>query len=175
MMKAVIAHSVGLALLLAGCSRTSPEELFSKGQDAHKLKDYPIAIAQYTLLIENHPDRPEAETSQFLLATVYNDGTHEYQKAVDAFKTYTHRYPDGKEGPTALFMVGYLYNNELRNLDSAAAAYQRFLEKYPDHEMATSAQFELANLGKSADELLPKPVMTDETAEKPASKGKKKK
>jgi hypothetical protein len=72
-----------------------------------------------------------------------------------------------------MFLIGYLYNNELHHLDSAAAAYRRFLEKYPNHEMALSAQFELDNLGKSPEELLPQQVATETSKTPPGTAEKK--
>src|SRR4030065_318958 len=47
--------------------------------------------------------------------------------------------------------------------ESAARASRMFLAAYPRHPMAQSAQFELDNLGKAPEDLLPK----DEVAERP--------
>ena len=53
-----------------------------------------------------------------------------------------------------MFMVGYIFNNDLNMVDSARAAYTRFLERFPEAELATSAQYELDNLGKKPEDLL---------------------
>ena len=54
-----------------------------------------------------------------------------------------------------MFLTAYIYHNELNDLGNAKTAYEAFLAKFPDHEMAQSAKFELQNLGKKPEELLP--------------------
>ena len=80
--------------------------------------------------------------------------------------------------PAALFLIGFVYNNHLHNLDSARIAYEQFLTQYPSHEMASSAKFELDNLGKSPEELFRTQLAEgekDTTAakQKPSSRKKK--
>ncbi len=128
--------------------------MFAKAEETRKAQNFPLAIEQYSLVIREHPKSDLAETSQFMLATVYHNDTHEYQKAINEYARYAQIYPEGKQNATAMFLIGFLYNNELHNLDSAAVAYRNFLAKYPQHEMASSAKFELDNLGKPPEELL---------------------
>ena len=54
-----------------------------------------------------------------------------------------------------MFLTGFLCNEELKDLENAKNAYESFLAAYPNHEMADDAQFELKNLGKKPEELLP--------------------
>lgn len=178
---------------LAGCGKPTAEEYFTKAQvaveQARKTVDslrntqdlprlFQPAIDGFTKVVEEYPTSEQAETAQFMIATIRNNDTHEPQLAIDAYKKYAELFPEGKQAPLAMFLVGYLYNNELHNLDSAGAAYRRFLEKFPQNEMASSAQFELNTLGKSPEELLGTTVADTqpsgaETAKKPAGKSKK--
>jgi len=163
---------IALFLILAGCSKPSPEETFKKAEDAMKAGNYPLALETFAAVITDHPGSVLAEQAAFRIAATQHNEMHDYQAAVSAYQRYVDMYPDGQKTPTALFLTGFLYNNELHKLDSAALAYRRFLEKYPRHEMALSAQFELDNLGKSPDELLPEPPVTEEpTSKAPAKKG----
>lgn len=138
-----------------GC-RPSPGKNMTEAKKAEDSGNYNLAVQKYQEVVEDHPGTPEAETAMFMVATIHNNNTHEYEKAIEEYKAFATKYPASPRSATALFMVGYLYNNELNNLDSAKIAYERFLSKYPDHEMALSARYELENLGKSPDELLPR-------------------
>jgi tetratricopeptide (TPR) repeat protein len=145
------------ALRLADSTRPAP-------QPSEQFKD---VLSAYTRLVDDYPDSPEAEVALFRRAGIRNNFTKEHDLAVKDYALYARRYPENEKTPLVMFLVGYIYNNELHQLDSAAAAYKRFLEKFPDNEMAPSAQFELSNLGKSPDELLPPEPPADE---KPARK-----
>ncbi len=148
----------GIAVILAGCNRTSPQELSLQARQAMDMQNYPMAIEVYTRLVADHPRTPEADTAAYMIATIYNNNLREFEKAVGAYRAYLQRYPDGRQSPMALFLIGYLYNNELHNLDSAAATYRAFLAAYPEHDMAPSAKFELDNLGVPPERLIPQDV-----------------
>lgn len=167
-----------LALLYIGCSAPPPEETYKKAEEALKAGDIPLAIQSYEQVMRDHRGSPLAEKAAFRIATTQHNELRDYQAAVGSYRRYVELYPDGENAPTAIFLTGFLYNNELHKLDSAAMSYRLFLEKYPTHEMAVSAQFELDNLGKSPEELLPKPTVAEQPAQKstkkPASEGGKK-
>ena len=76
-----------------------------------------------------------------------------WEKAEENFIKISDDYPNGMHTSKAIFMVGYINANHLDNYDKAREFYTTFLEKFPDHELANDAQYELNNLGKSADEL----------------------
>lgn len=169
-MKLLSALTLFLALLCIGCSKPPPEETFKKAEDALKSGNVPLAIESYAQVMSDHPGSLLAEQAAFRIAAAQHNEMRDYQAAIGSYQRYVEMYPDGEKAPTALFLTGFLYNNELHKLDSAAMAYRRFLEKYPQHEMAVSAQFELDNLGKSPDELLPKPQVAEQSPPKSSSK-----
>ena len=152
-----------VALVFAGCNRPSTEELSAKAKEAYDAKNYPAAIEHLTQIVQDYPESAAAESSMFAIGTIRSNDTHEYVGAINAYKEYFGRYPNGERAAEAMFLVGYIYNNELHALDSAAQAYRMFLAAYSRHPMAQSAQFELDNLGKAPEDLLPK----DEVAERP--------
>jgi outer membrane protein assembly factor BamD (BamD/ComL family) len=170
LMKHLLALFGAVALLISGCSKSTPDEYFARaeGEEAaavliadtltnleERQEVFADAIGTYTELMEEYPSTEHAETALFKLATIYNNHTREFRKAVDMFDRYIALYPSGENAAVSQFMVGYIYNNELAMLDSAKVAYERFLAQHPDHEMAPSAQFELKNLGRSPEELIP--------------------
>ena len=168
-MKAVYTIFI-FAIIAAGCSKPPADDYMKKAREAEKSGLWSVAIENYQLLAKDHPENPLAQTALFSIAAIQQNGLQNSQAAIDGYKSYLDKYPDGEKAATALFLTGFLYHNELKNLDSAKVFYQRFLAKYPQHEMAASAQFELQNLGKSPDEILPKPVVAETTPEKSATK-----
>jgi len=169
-MKTAIAVLVLLSLI--GCSKPTPEvalqraqQLLAQARTAADTVGSPDQLANVFApgiealrgVVDGYPGTPEAEQALFAIAATYNNESQEFQKAIDAYQQYVRTYPGGEKAAVSMFLVGYIYNNQLGNMDSSRAAYQRFLEKYPQHEMAVSAQFELNNLGKPPEELLPPP------------------
>jgi outer membrane protein assembly factor BamD (BamD/ComL family) len=164
---------VALVLLtLVGCSKPTPEEAIQRAEQllaqARTAADtvsspdqlpgvFAPGIEAMQSVADGYPGTPEAERALFSVAATYNNESQEFQKAIDAYQRYVNAYPGGEKAAVSMFLIGYIYNNQLGNVDSARAAYHRFLEKYPQHEMAISAQFELNNLGRSPEELLPPP------------------
>lgn len=63
-------------------------------------------------------------------------------------------YPEADAAKSGMFQLAFCYEQFFKDLDKAKAMYERFLKKYPDDQLATSAEFSLKNLGKSADEIL---------------------
>lgn len=150
------------------------EEVARKNLDTMRvkpdLKSYFATVMEgYSELIDSYSDAPEAETSLFRRAVIQHNDLKEFEGAVEDYKLYAERYPASPKTPLVMFLVGYIYNNELHALDSAGAAYKRFLEKFPDHEMASSARFELDNLGKPPEEI----ILEEPPAEKPVAKGQR--
>lgn len=185
-MKTAVAALV--VLTLVGCSKPTPEEAFQRAEQllaqARTAADtagspeqlagvFAPGIEAMQGVADGYPGTPEAERALFSVAATYNNESQEFQKAIDAYQRYINAYPGGEKAAVSMFLIGYIYNNQLGNVDSARAAYERFLKTYPQHEMAISAQFELSNLGKSPDELLPPPP-AEETKPRVASARPKK-
>ncbi len=160
-------------LTLVGCSKPTPEEaiqraeqLLAQARTAADTVSSPDQLASVFApgieamqgVADGYPGTPEAERALFSVAATYNNESQEFQQAIDAYQRYVNAYPGGEKAAVSMFLIGYIYNNQLGNVDSARAAYQRFLEKYPQHEMAVSARFELNNLGRSPEDLLPPPT-----------------
>jgi len=151
----IIIFFVLCTIIFSGCTRPSADEYFQQAEIAVKDSKIDEAIQSYRKVVEEYPKSEKAEAAQFILATLYQNNTHQYQEAINEYWKYYGMFPDAKQTPTALFLIGFLYNNELKMVDSAGTAYKLFLEKYPDHEMALSAQFELEHLGEEPETMLP--------------------
>ncbi|MBM2841076.1 MAG: hypothetical protein HW412_1604 [Bacteroidetes bacterium] len=173
-MKAVARTAILLVILVAGCGKPPVEEYMKKGEDAEKAGLWSVALENYQNLLKDHPGSVLAENATFNIAAIQQNNLQNFLAAVDGYRLFVEKYPEAKKAPTAMFLMGFLYHNELKNLDSAKACYERFLATYPAHEMAMSAQFELQNLGKSPDEILPKPSVAETTPSKSGGKASNK-
>lgn len=175
-MKSVVRLALVLTFVFISCSKPPAEEYMKKAEEAEKGGLWSVALEEYQKLVKDHPASALTETALFNIAAIQHNNLQNFQAAVEGYKLYLERYPDGKKAPTATFLVAFLYHNEMKNLDSAKTYYTLFLARYPQHEMAMSAQFELQNLGKSPDEILPKPAVAETTppkSEKKPTKAKK--
>lgn len=148
----LILFSVGV---LTGCGKPDPEDYVGKATVAMNEMKFASAIEEFEKLTNDHPKSIQAEQAMFTIAKIYGDDLKNFPKAIDAYKRYGEKYPDGAQAPLAMFLTGYIYHNELDDLDKARAVFESFLAKFPNHEMAQSASFELQNLGKKPEELLP--------------------
>ncbi len=180
-----------IVVVLSGCAKPTADESLTKAQTSYEqarrdldslghqadaMKLFAEPVEQFTRVTREHAGTPQAGEALFMIATICNNHTHEFGKAIDTYRQYVERFPQGDKAPISMFLMGYLYNNELHNLDSAAAVYRRFLTLFPSHELALSAQFELQTLGKSPEVLLPSdhPNTASAGTTKPASPRPKK-
>lgn len=146
--------ALSISLLLVAC-KPKPDDYMGKAKVHINEKNFALAIEEYEKLIADHPDSPQAEEAAFMIASLYHNEMRDFRKAVDAYAQFAEKYPKSAKAPTALFLVGFVCNDELKDLDRAKQAYEKFIALYPNHDMADDAQFELKNLGKSPEELLP--------------------
>lgn len=166
--------ALSISILVLGC-KPKPEDYVGKATMQLNQKNFALAIEEYEKLIKDHPASPQAEEGAFTIASLYHNELRDFPKAINAYESFAEKYPKSARAPTALFLVGFLCNDELKDLDRAKKAYEKFLALYPQHDMADDAQFELKNLGKSPEELLPpiqEPPAT--VAKTPTSKPAKK-
>lgn len=155
-MRAHLLVALASLTVVAGCSRMSPEERWANGEAARLQRNHDLALEHYRAILADHPASAQAEPAAYAIATIYNNELRDFPNAVEAYKMYLREFPHAESAPVARFMVAFVYHNELKQLDSAAVWFRSFLEKHPEHEMAPSAQFELQNLGRSPDDLIPR-------------------
>jgi outer membrane assembly lipoprotein YfiO len=163
-----------ILLSINGCANKSDSQLYTEGKEAEARKDFLSAAESYEEVVERFKTGAYAESSLSRLAYMYNNDIKDKQKALEAYKKFYRTFPSSSQAPTMLFLSAFIYNNEFNNepamLDSARREYELFLEKYPEHELASSAKFELENLGKSPDELIMKQPPTAEKDKKAPAK-----
>jgi outer membrane protein assembly factor BamD (BamD/ComL family) len=156
---------IGLAALVAwSCSRKSAPQLYEEGIEAEGQQNFQLAVQRFDEVIERFQQSPYAESSLSRSAVIYNNDLHDIRQAVLCYQKIYTLYPTGKQAPTALFLSAFLLNNDLHSIDSARLAYELFLQKYPEHELASSAKFELENLGKDPSLFMKSEITSAENA-----------
>lgn len=101
--------------------------------------------------------KPEDEASLEYLyqaAELYDTNLGEPTKAISIFDQIIEKHEDHEYAADALFKKAYIYNNTFGDTARAHVTYDQFIERYPNHPMHEHAVFEVANLGKSAEEIL---------------------
>lgn len=148
-------------MVLVNCSGNSGKDLFEKAKKQIKSKNYSEAMASFKTIVEKYPKTEEARKSLFEIANLYQgkvlkniSSKESLKNAVKFYKEIFDKYPDSKDASKALFMAGFTAANDLQNYDEAKKLYNLYLEKFPKGKLATDAKIELANLGKSPEEIL---------------------
>lgn len=143
-----------LALALASCSRTVEQDLFNKANLALEQKKPAEALTIYRQLLADYPDSKLAPEVLFRIGSLELSEERKPESAIATFTKVTEKHPASPFAHKCLFMTAFIYSNQLNDLPKAKAGYERYLRMYPDSSMAETARFELANLGRSADEIL---------------------
>jgi len=76
-------------------------------------------------------------------------------KALKYYNELMEDYPESKQLPSYLFMKGFIYANVTYEYDKAREVYTQFLELYPESDLSDDVAFELENMGKSPELMIP--------------------
>lgn len=158
-----------LAVVLAGCTPKTDEELFAEAVELQKANEPDDAIELFEQLLERYPDSPRAPEAMYAIGTVHQDHKKDFPKAIASYRALVSRYPEHATSPNAAFLVGFIFHNELKQLDSAKVAYESFIAAYPQNSLVSSAQFEIEHLGVDPAQILESQAKVAET-KKPAKK-----
>lgn len=138
---------------LSSCGKPSEEELWAHAQSARASGNIDSTVYWCTKIVGEYPEGRTAPNAMYVLGQAYQ-ARRDFPQAIDEYRLFTARFPKAPQAPEALFMVGYIFNNELHQYDSAKAAYERYIDRYPDGQLVNDARFEMANMGKTPDEII---------------------
>jgi TolA-binding protein len=141
------------AFFMSSCS-VNEEELFTEAQTKLQEKKYADALPLLQKIVDGKPDGKHAEEAQYIIISLQHSEMGNARAAIEESRKFVRLFPHAKRATDVFFMIGFIFNNELKQTDSARVAYMEFLSRYPDAEMATSAEFELQNLGKDVNEIM---------------------
>jgi outer membrane protein assembly factor BamD (BamD/ComL family) len=141
------------ALLLVSCSRNG-QDLADEAEALMTKNDYKGAIAKLEELVKEYPDSPLASEALLRIGVLQMGNEELSPRAIPTMETLLAKYPTSPVAHKAVFLIGYMYNNRLQDLDKARKYYDRYLAQYPDSIYAKDVKVELANLGKTPEEML---------------------
>jgi len=106
----------------------------------------------FEAFLDRFPQDDQADEVLFALAQVAQNQGNE-QEAIQRYQKLIQTYPESPHAYKAQFMIGFIYSEELHDYAKAKEAYQRVIDQYPGCELEDDAQWMIANMGKSVDEL----------------------
>jgi len=145
---------IGFSLLVIGCSKMTEDELWQKVEESRNGTNFDSTIQVCERIVQEYPNGQKAPAAMYLIGETYQNGKHDYHAAVNYYQAFVKKYPDLNSTPVAMFIIGFIYNNNLQMMDSARITYQEFVSKFPTHDLASSAKFEIENLGRSPDQII---------------------
>ncbi len=151
-----------LTLIIAGCSKESPDEIMKTAKNNIEQQKYSEAIPLLEKLTTEFQDSEITPTALFHLASIYQNKlasnlseTESLKKAASLFKELYDKYPNSSEAGTSLFMAAFITANEpVSEYKEATELYTLFLEKFPDHDFAKDAKVELQIMGMPMDQII---------------------
>lgn len=111
-------------------------------------------VASYESFAEANKEEEASMSYLYQAAELYETNLGEPTKAIGIFDHIIENHGEHERAADALFKKGYIYNNTFGDTARAHAAYNDFIQRYPSHPMHKDAIFEVANLGKSPEEIL---------------------
>lgn len=129
-------------LLLAGCGRQTPEELFVKGCKAFEGGDVIGAALYFNKFLENFPEHEYAAKAHLMLARTRARSGDE-ALAIKEYRMLTRKFPDTPEAVNASFELAeyYTYTERPAEVEKELRALQ---ERTQDNRIKTRALFEMA-------------------------------
>ena len=148
--------SIILLMVVVGCTRKPTKTAQGYWDSAainFEQRNYEVAVQEYEKIVKFYPQDDMAVRALFLVAEIWKSNLNNTKKAIDIYRKIISLYPDSDKAPNAAFMIGYIYANDVNDQGNARKYYEEFIKTYPDHALASSAQWELDNLGKTLEDI----------------------
>ena len=142
--------------LLAACSSNRDKELLDKANYAFQAKNIAEATTLYEQIVNDYPDSPSAPKALYALGSIYQTDPKNAAKALDAYEKIATQFPKDSLAPRSVFVCGFLAANVLNDTAKARKYYDRYLAEFAavDSNITRSVRLELANLGKTPEQVL---------------------
>jgi soluble lytic murein transglycosylase len=118
-------------------SRFADISLFRMAKHHQEIKDYKSAIAEYSEILNDHPNSICAIESLYQLAECYYNSKL-YDNAIENYNKFTEKYPETSRSRLAEYRVGYVYQ-ESQKFPEAYSQYQKVIRKYTETYAALTA------------------------------------
>ena len=138
-----------LCFFIIGCEK-SPEEVFSKAEEAFNTGNYRQALKGFSQIVSTHEnwDR-KIEAQEYMknyamklysrAETLRNE--KEYNASVDALNYVVNNYADLDIAPKSQYLIGDVFMNDLKDHNEAITRYKNVVTNFPGAREEPNAQF----------------------------------
>ena len=131
--------------LLAACSGSNDERLFSMGENLRKAGRYQEAVEKYSELIIHHKQSELAPLAFYRTGEIDYLYLRDFTGAVDNLRSLLVKYPWSEKCRPAQKMLAEIYMNELHEYKKAIIEYQKAISIYGvESPEAEEFQYEIA-------------------------------
>ena len=138
-----------LCFFIAGCEK-SPEEVFSKAEEAFNTGNYRQALKGFSQIVSTHENWDRKNEAQEFVRnyamklysrseTLRNE--KEFNASVDALKYVVNNYADLEIAPKSQYLIGDVFMNDLKDFDDAIIHYKKVVMNFPESREEPHAQF----------------------------------
>lgn len=110
--------------------------------------NYPLAISEFSQLLENFPKSDLADNARYWLGECYYV-QKDFARAIESFQRVITDYPDGDKAPAAMLKLGYALL-EVKDRDKGIQHLRALIKAYPNSEEANQAKERLKELGSAS-------------------------
>jgi len=134
---------------IVGCGK-SPEDIFSKAEEAFNTGNYRKALRGFTQIVSKHENWDRKTEAQEYMSnyamklysrseTLRNE--KEYNASVDALNYIVNNYADLDIAPKAQYLIGDVFMNDLKDFNEAITHYKNVVTNFPGSREEPHAQF----------------------------------
>ena len=134
---------------IIGCGK-SPENIFSKAEEAFNTGNYLQALRGFTQIVSNHENWDRKNEAQEYVdnfsmkiysraETLRNE--KEFNASVDALYYVVNNYVDLEIAPKSQYLIGDVFMNDLKDFDDAIIHYKKVVMNFSESREEPHAQF----------------------------------
>ena len=138
-----------LCFFIIGCEK-SPEEVFSKAEEAFNTGNYRQALKGFSQIVSTHENWDRRNEAQEFVRnyamklysrseTLRNE--KEYNASVDALNYVVNNYADLDIAPKSQYLIGDVFMNDLKDHNEAITRYKNVVTNFPGAREEPNAQF----------------------------------
>ena len=134
---------------IIGCGK-SPEDIFSKAEEAFNTGNYRKALRGFTQIVSKHENWDRKIEAQEYMSnyamklysrseTLRNE--KEFNASVEALNYIVKNYADLEIAPKAQYLIGDIFMNDLKDFNEAITHYKNVVTNFPGSREEPHAQF----------------------------------
>ncbi|MBI2950442.1 tol-pal system protein YbgF [bacterium] len=118
--------------------------LYDLASEDMKAENYPLAISEFSQLLENFPKSDLADDARYWLGECYYN-QRDFVRAIESFQRVITDHPNSEKTPAALLKLGYALL-EVNDRANGIKRLQALIKEHPNSEEAAQAQRRLRAL-----------------------------